>query len=118
MSHRPMIPASVPLPHPPAQGGRAPAESSETAGRGLAWPIAMTCVAVLLLYVRSWAAPVVFADDFPILAQSRTWERTRAGLWLPQNEHAMPLGRLFSFALECLAGRLPALPFVLSWVGP
>jgi hypothetical protein len=78
----------------------------------------MTCVAVLLLYVRSWAAPVVFADDFPILAQSRTWERTRAGLWLPQNEHAMPLGRLFSFALECLAGRLPALPFVLSWVGP
>jgi hypothetical protein len=39
-------------------------------------------------------------------------------LWVPQNEHAMPLGRLFCFGLERLAGRLPALPFVISWVGP
>jgi hypothetical protein len=75
-------------------------------------------VAVVLLYVRSWAAPVVFFDDFQILVQSRTWERARMGLWMPQNEHAMPLGRLFCFALECLAGPLPVVPFVISWVGP
>ncbi|HEY7423623.1 MAG TPA: hypothetical protein VH682_05205, partial [Gemmataceae bacterium] len=76
------------------------------------------CGAFLLLYARSLVSPVVFYDDFPILVQSRTWEGTRDGLWVPQNEHAMPLGRLLCFALECLAGRLPILPFLTCLVGP
>jgi hypothetical protein len=97
-------------------GDLAPAFEPER--RGIALPILLTCAAVLLLYVRSLAAPVLYFDDFQILTQSRTWERTRDGLWVPQNEHAMPLGRLLCFALERLAGRLPVLPFVISWVGP
>jgi hypothetical protein len=88
------------------------------ARRGIAVPIAVACGAIVLLYARSLAGPVVFYDDFQILAQSWTWERTRAGLWVPQNEHAMPLGRLLCFALEYLAGSLPMLPFVTCLVGP
>jgi hypothetical protein len=62
--------------------------------------------------------PVLFYDDFQIVAQSRTWQRTYDGLWVPQNEHAMPLGRLFCFGLEWLAGGLPVLPFFTCLVGP
>jgi hypothetical protein len=57
-------------------------------------------------------------DDFQILAQSWTWERTRAGLWVPNNEHAMPLGRLLTYGVVRLAGRPTALPFAAALVGP
>jgi hypothetical protein len=57
-------------------------------------------------------------DDFQILSQSWTWERTWANLWVPQNEHAMPLGRLLTFAVVSLAGRPTALPFAAVLVGP
>src|SRR5690349_17746777 len=86
--------------------------------RSPALPIMLACLAVVLLYARSLASPVSFYDDFQILAQSWTWERTREGLWIPQNEHAMPLGRLLTFGLECLAGRLPFVPFLTCLVGP
>jgi hypothetical protein len=62
--------------------------------------------------------PVLFSDDFKILAQSWTWQRTWEGLWVPQNEHVMPLGRLFCFALEWLAGQLTRLSFFTCLVGP
>jgi hypothetical protein len=71
-----------------------------------------------LLHVRSFVGPVIFYDDFPILAQSRTWQRTCEELWAPQNEHAMPLGRLLCFGLEALAGVLPLVPFLTCLVGP
>jgi len=80
--------------------------------------IGLACGAALLLYGRALVLPVLYYDDFQILTQSWTWPRTRDGLWVPQNEHAMPLGRLFCFALESLAGRLPVLPFVISLIGP
>jgi hypothetical protein len=70
------------------------------------------------LHSRSLLGPVIFYDDFPVLAQSRTWQRTCEGLWAPQNEHAMPLGRLLCFALEALAGQLPLLPFFTCLIGP
>ena len=72
----------------------------------------------LLLYGRSFAFPVLFYDDFQILTPSRSWQRTCESLWLPQNEHAMPLGRLFCFALDNVAGRLPVLPYLTCLVGP
>src|SRR5579875_3271502 len=81
-------------------------------------PLLLACGAFVLLHGRSLISPVIFYDDFPILAQSRTWQRTCTGLWLPQNEHAMPLGRLFCFGLEVLAGPLPRLPFLTCLVGP
>src|SRR5579871_350628 len=118
MSDRPMKMTLASSPDAPALNDRAPVGGVEPTRRGITGPIVLTCAAVLFLYIRSLAAPVVFYDDFQILTQSRTWERTRDGLWVPQNEHAMPLGRLFCFALECLAGRLPVLPFVICWVGP
>lgn len=86
--------------------------------RGVALPILLAGAAFLLLYARSLIAPVVFYDDFPILAQSWTWEGTRDGLWVPQNEHTMPLGRLLTFGLECLAGLPSRLPIVTCLVGP
>ena len=49
-------------------------------------------------------------DDFQILVQSWTWQKTLDGLWAPNNEHAMPLGRLLTFAVAQLAGPPTALP--------
>jgi hypothetical protein len=94
------------------------APSSVSSRRAILLLIALAGGATLLLYVRSLAIPVLYYDDFQILTQSWTWPRTRDGLWVPQNEHAMPLGRLLCFALEALAGRLPVLPFVICLVGP
>jgi hypothetical protein len=110
MSDRLMISASPPTPL------TFPAPRSSP--RGVFLPFLVACGAFLLLYVRSFVGPTIFYDDFQILAQSWTWQRTCDGLWVPQNEHAMPLGRLFCFALEALAGRLPMLPFVTCLVGP
>ena len=81
-------------------------------------PFLLACATFLLLHVRSLVGPVIFYDDFPILVQSRTWQRTCQGLWAPQNEHAMPLGRLLCFGLEALAGQLPMVPFLTCLVGP
>ncbi len=81
-------------------------------------PLLLACAAFLLLHIRSLVGPVIFYDDFPILAQSRTWQRTCEGLWAPQNEHAMPLGRLLCFGMESLAGRLLLVPFLTCWLGP
>jgi hypothetical protein len=79
---------------------------------------AAACLASLLLYASSLWRPVLSQDDFEILEQSWTWKRTRAALWVPQNEHAMPLGRLLTWGLVCLAGRQTALPLVCALVGP
>jgi hypothetical protein len=88
------------------------------ATRNIFLPLLLACGTFLLLHGRSLVGPVIFYDDFPILAQSRTWQRTCEGLWAPQNEHAMPLGRLFCFGLEALAGQLPCVPFFTCLVGP
>jgi hypothetical protein len=75
-------------------------------------------MAVLALYVRPLLFPVLAQDDFGILAQSLTWERTVANLWVPLNEHAMPLGRLLTFALLQLAQSPLSLPRLFGLVGP
>jgi hypothetical protein len=68
-------------------------------------------LAALTLYAYALLFPVLSQDDFQILAQSWTWQKTVDGLWTPNNEHAMPLGRLLTFAVVQLAGRPAALPF-------
>jgi hypothetical protein len=78
----------------------------------------LACGAFLLLHGRSLVGPVIYYDDFQILVPARSWQRTWEGLWTPQNEHAMPLGRLFCYGLETLAGSLPRLPFLTCLVGP
>ncbi len=78
----------------------------------------LACLAFLLLHGRSLIGPVIFYDDFQILPHARTWQRTVDSLWLPQNEHAMPLGRLLCFGLDRAAGQLTNLPYWTCWVGP
>jgi hypothetical protein len=92
--------------------------SRSASPRGILLPILLACVAFLFLHGRSLIGPVLFYDDFQILTQSRTWQRTCEGVWVPQNEHAMPLGRLLCFGLEWLAGGLPVVPFLTCLVGP
>ncbi|MHB1425114.1 MAG: hypothetical protein ACYC3I_18235 [Gemmataceae bacterium] len=95
-----------------------PVVALRSSPRGISLPFLLACAAFLLLHGRSLIGPVLFYDDFQLLVQSWTWQRTCEGLWVPQNEHAMPLGRLFCFALEALADRLPLLPFLTCLVGP
>jgi hypothetical protein len=110
MSDRLLIPASSPISRI--------SPSTPSSPRGILGPVLLACGACLLLYARSFVGPVIWYDDFQILTQSRAWQRTCDGLWVPQNEHTMPLGRLFCFALERLAGRLPVVPFLTCLVGP
>ncbi len=86
--------------------------------RGVFWLVTVALIAALGLYAPSLCYPVLLQDDFQILAQSWTWHATWAGIWVPQNEHAMPLGRLLTFALDQAAGRPSALPFAAALVGP
>jgi len=79
---------------------------------------ALAALASLGHYAHSLCYPLLVQDDFQILSQSWTWERTWANLWVPQNEHAMPLGRLLTFVVVSLAGRPTALPFAAALVGP
>jgi hypothetical protein len=79
---------------------------------------ALACLAALALDGPFLARPVLWEDDFLIVAQSYTWERTRASLWVPNNEHVMPLGRLLTYALVRLAGGPTGLPRATALVGP
>jgi hypothetical protein len=56
-------------------------------------------LATLALYARSLLFPMLVGDDWPMLYQAWTWPRTVEGLWVPTNEHAMPLGRLVAFVM-------------------
>ena len=64
------------------------------------------------------AAPILIVDDFQILVRSWTWRAACDNLWVPANEHAMPLGRLTTWALAALAGPAADVPHVLLWQGP
>jgi hypothetical protein len=78
----------------------------------------LIAVATLALYARPLLFPVVLFDDWQVLTQSWTWEGAWAGLWVPQNEHAMPLGRLLTYGLVRLAGRPTWVPYVAVAMGP
>jgi hypothetical protein len=76
------------------------------------------CLASLALYAKFIANPFLAMDDFQILVRSWTWQRTWDELWVPANEHAMPAGRLTTWALVRLAGRASAVPTLAAWQGP
>jgi hypothetical protein len=75
-------------------------------------------LAALGLYAYPLSQPLLLFDDFQIVAASWTWPSTSANLWLPANEHAMPLGRMLTWLLIELAGPLTGVPRILSLVGP
>jgi hypothetical protein len=70
------------------------------------------------LYLCAVCMPCPVQDDFDIWLTSWTWERAVSGLWKPNNEHVMPLGRLLAFAAVRLPGRTAAVPYATALVGP
>src|SRR5262245_50810290 len=76
-----------------------------------------TFAAALAVNVYPLFRPLLVGDDTEILTRSWTWKRTQATFWEPQNEHAMPLGRLSTHALVLSARRLSALPLVTGLQG-
>jgi hypothetical protein len=75
-------------------------------------------VATVLLNGFRIAWPVLQGDDFQIVAQSWTWAKTWDGIWVPQNEHAMPLGRVLTRLLIMAAGRPTNVAQTTALVGP
>jgi hypothetical protein len=88
-----------------------------TAGRVAFWA-RTACDVTFLLNVAAVLRPMLLIDDFQIVVGSWTWHDALANLWLPQNEHAMPLGRLSTWALARLAGPQTNLPLALALQGP
>src|SRR6185437_7404059 len=106
------------IPSPSVAVSPPQAQSQPAKGRSILVPVVLACIAAWLPYIRPLIAPAVIIDDYEILAQSRTWQRTLDGMWIPQNEHIMPLGRLLTFILEQLVGRLTLLPETVTLIGP
>src|SRR5581483_751132 len=74
-------------------------------------------LAALALYAYPTCRPLLNQDDFEILAKSVTWDSAWQSVWLPQNEHAMPLGRLTTGLLIRAAGRATVLPHAAALQG-
>src|SRR2546421_12236677 len=85
-------------------------------------PVAILGLLCLLaavgLHFLSISRPLLLYDDFQIVAASWTWPRTWDNLWQPANEHAMPLGRLTTYALVRVAGSVAAVPRLTAFQGP
>ncbi len=80
---------------------------------------ALACLAALVLHGYPLLRPALFDDDFLLLLKSWTWPAAWQNLWLPHNEHALPLARVSTAALVDLAGgRLTELPLLAAWQGP
>jgi hypothetical protein len=88
-----------------------------TRRRVLFWALT-ACGAALLLNALAVLRPVLLGDDWQILAESWTWDRARDNLWLPHNEHSIPLGRLSIWLMGLLAGKQSNLPTVFALQGP
>jgi hypothetical protein len=72
----------------------------------------------LALHTPQLLFRMLLTDDFGFVLQSWTWSTALDHLWVPVNEHAMPLNRLTTWALIRLAGCASALPAVLGTQGP
>jgi hypothetical protein len=57
-------------------------------------------------------------DDWQIVVASWTWDQARANLWLPHNEHSMPLGRVAVWLMGLLAAKPSYVPNVFALQGP
>lgn len=99
---------------------REPSPQSEQASSRRGWnnPVlvlaSVICLAALGIQAMSLCRPLLYHDDFDILAKSATWSDTLANLWVPVNEHSWPLTRLDACALIQLAGRPTLVPFATA----
>jgi hypothetical protein len=103
------------LPNPTATSGESGRAMTKNA---VVWLLAFACAAALVVHGYSLLRPILILDDFQLLAQSWTWPIAWNNLWLPTNEHAMPLGRLSIWALVEPAARPTLLPYVTAPQGP
>ena len=85
--------------------------------RVLLWGGAVCCT-ILGMRVPMLGWPVLLLDDFQILAQSWTWQTMLDNLWVPANEHSMPLGRISTWALIYVGGQLTDVARLLCFQGP
>lgn len=92
-----------------ASSPSAPTSSAVLSPRATATLFMLILAVVILLYSARLLQPRLWGDDFTYLADSWTWSSTVQHLWVPCNEHAMPLGRLLVWGLVYLAGRPTAL---------
>jgi hypothetical protein len=83
-----------------------------------AFILSIICLAAVLLHLYPLLYPMIMFDDFEIIAKSFTWRAAQSNLWVPANEHAMPLGRLSTWALLQLAPSATAIPRVVDLQGP
>jgi len=96
------------------------AEAPSTVVRGGVIVVALlVCSAALILHAYPILRPSLSDDDFFILARSWTWAAAWENVWVPNNEHAMPLGRLSTAAIVQLGGgAVTAMPRLTAWQGP
>lgn len=94
-----------------------PADSAGSARPAMMVAVVATA-ACLALHAYPILHPWLHDDDFWILSQSRTWERTGEYFWRPWHEHAMPLGRLSTWVVIQLAGSASGLPRAAALQGP
>src|SRR5579871_3112521 len=78
----------------------------------------LALAAAMALETHPIARPQFVFDDLSIVLHSWTWEKTWADLWVPDNEHTKPLGRLSTWILIRLAGRTPRVPLATTLQGP
>jgi hypothetical protein len=71
---------------------------------------ALACLATVGLYAYPASQPLVVLDDFQQLVRGWTWSSTCRSLWEPHNEHVVPLGRLWTWAVVHVVRRPTALP--------
>src|SRR5260221_6689111 len=87
-----------------------------TRGATLFVGVAIT-LAALALHFDAFRFPLLIYDDFVILSHSWTAQATGDSLWVPHNEHAMPLGRLLAWATIRISPSAAALPLLCAAQG-
>src|SRR5262249_18652543 len=95
----------------------APPASPWTPCRVLVWA-QVACAAALLVHRLSILRPPLGGDDWQIVVESWTWDKARANLWLPHNEHSMPLGRVAIWLMALAADKPTNAPLVFALQGP
>src|SRR5437588_738541 len=119
MSH--IISSQSSAPKPPSDEERsAPSRRGEKllAHWGVAGLGFLSCAASFALYLAPLGNAYLQQDDFQILLRSWTWQATVAHLWVPANEHFMPLGRLSTWLMVQVGGRMSTMPLAAILQGP
>jgi hypothetical protein len=77
-----------------------------------------TAMAAAFLALPNFVQPRLLGDDFAILPESRDFATTIQNLWVPHNEHAMPLGRIAIWALVQIDANVDTLALRCAFQGP